>query len=58
MSLFNMKNVTQSYGANTIFSDLSLDITTSKKIGLIGQNVKEKQPYSSLLLVLSNLVMA
>lgn len=42
MSLFNMKNVTQSYGANTIFSDLSLDITTSKKIGLIGQNGEGK----------------
>ncbi|MER2226958.1 MAG: ribosomal protection-like ABC-F family protein [Carnobacterium sp.] len=42
MSLFNMKNVTQTYGADTIFSDLSLDITTSKKIGLIGQNGEGK----------------
>lgn len=37
-----MKNVTQTYGADTIFSDLSLDITTSKKIGLIGQNGEGK----------------
>ncbi|WP_041556040.1 ribosomal protection-like ABC-F family protein [Carnobacterium sp. 17-4] len=42
MSLFNMKNVTQTYGADTIFSNLSLDITTSKKIGLIGQNGEGK----------------
>ena len=37
-----MKNVTQTYGADTIFSDLSLDINTPKKIGLIGQNGEGK----------------
>jgi len=42
MSIFNMKNVTQTYGADTIFSDLSLDINTPKKIGLIGQNGEGK----------------
>ena len=37
-----MNNVTQTYGADTIFSDLSLDINTPKKIGLIGQNGEGK----------------
>ncbi|MFZ3577570.1 ribosomal protection-like ABC-F family protein [Virgibacillus sp. DJP39] len=42
MIICSLKNVTQTYGANTIFSDMSCEINENERIGLIGRNGEGK----------------
>lgn len=42
MIICSLKNVTQTYGANTIFSDMTCEIKENERIGLIGRNGEGK----------------
>lgn len=42
MIICSLKNVTQTYGANTIFSDITCEIKENERIGLIGRNGEGK----------------
>ena len=42
MIVCSIKNVTQIYGANTIFSDMSCEVKDGERIGLIGRNGEGK----------------
>ncbi|ASK61435.1 ABC transporter ATP-binding protein [Virgibacillus phasianinus] len=42
MIICSLKNVTQIYGANTIFSDMTCEIKENDRIGLIGRNGEGK----------------
>lgn len=45
----SLKDVTQTYGANTIFSDMSCEIKENERIGLIGRNGEGKTTLLHLL---------
>lgn len=49
MIICSLKNVTQIYGANTIFSDMSCEVKENERIGLIGRNGEGKTTLLHLL---------
>lgn len=51
--LFNLKNISKTYGDDTLFQDLSFDFKLNEKLGLIGMNGSGK---STLLKLIAGLV--
>ncbi|WP_404451079.1 ATP-binding cassette domain-containing protein [Virgibacillus necropolis] len=49
MIICSLKNVTQTYGANTIFSNMTCEIKENERIGLIGRNGEGKTTLLHLL---------